>query len=318
MDLAFATARRAGADLVLANDPDADRCAVGVPCGDAYDNAGDNAGDNVGGIAGDGTGDGTDEDPARGPGGGQAGGQAGGWRMLRGDEVGALLGEAVAARAGRGVLATTIVSSSLLGAIAARHGLEHAETLTGFKWLARVPGLVLGYEEALGYCVDPGGVRDKDGITAALLIAELAAGAKAHGRTLTDLLDDIAATYGVYATSQYAVRVDRLSRITDAMARLRAEPPEVLGGLRVTAAEDLTAGSPGLPPADGLRYRLAGGETAADHARVVVRPSGTEPKLKAYLEVVVPTTDLPVERARELAAERLEALEEDLAGVLGM
>jgi phosphomannomutase len=278
MDLAFATARREGADIVLANDPDADRCAVGVP-----------------------------DDRA-----------AGGWRTLRGDEVGALLGEAAAARAEGGVLATTIVSSSLLGAIAGRHGLAYAETLTGFKWLGRVPGLSFAYEEALGYCVDPAGVRDKDGITAALLIAELAAGAKARGRTLLDLLDDIAAAYGVYATSQYSVRVDRLGLITDAMARLRAEPPEVLGGLRVVALDDLTAGTADLPPTDGLRYRLAGGETAADRARVIVRPSGTEPKLKAYLEVVVPTGELAVGRARELAAERLAAIEEDLADALGV
>ena len=181
----------------------------------------------------------------------------------------------------RGVFAASIVSSSLLRRIAAAHGLGYAETLTGFKWISRVEGLRYGYEEALGYCVDPDGVRDKDGVSAALLVAELAATLKSEGRQLTDLLDDLAREHGLHATDQLSARVDDLALIEDAMARLRAEPPTSLGGRAVELAEDLAAGSDALPPTDGLRYRLA------DGGRVVVRPSGTEPKLKAYLEVVV-------------------------------
>ncbi|MFE1322160.1 phospho-sugar mutase [Kitasatospora phosalacinea] len=272
MDLAFAAARAARPDLVIANDPDADRCAVAVP------------------------------DPAA----------DGGWRMLRGDEVGALLGAAVAAKGATGVFATTIVSSTLLGRIAAAAGLGYAETLTGFKWISRAEGIRYGYEEALGYCVDPDGVRDKDGITAALQIAELAAGLKRDGRTLTDLLDDLALAHGLHATDQLSVRVDDLSVISDAMAALRDKPPVELAGLAVTRADDLTAGSADLPPTDGLRYALAGPSVTS--ARVVVRPSGTEPKLKCYLEVVLPVptpADLPAARLRAQAL--LDALKQDFA-----
>ncbi|MGW0657759.1 phospho-sugar mutase [Streptodolium elevatio] len=280
MDLAFETAAAADADLVVANDPDADRCAVAVP------------------------------DPAA----------EGGWRMLRGDEVGALLGVELARRAARapgtGVLATTIVSSSLLGPVAAKHGLQYVETLTGFKWLARVPGLTFGFEEALGYCVDPEGVRDKDGVTAALAVAELAAAAKRDGRTLLDLLDGIAVEYGLHATDQYSVRVERLDLITEGMARLRATPPTSLGGLAVSQVDDLAAGSADLPPTDGLRYTLAGADDVAS-ARIVVRPSGTEPKLKSYLQVVVPVHS-QVSEARTVAAATLAALKRDLAAALGM
>lgn len=283
MDLAFETAAAAGADLVIANDPDADRCAVAVP------------------------------DPAA----------PQGWRMLRGDEVGALLGTEIARRAAaaapegrRGVLATTIVSSSLLGPVAATYGLDYVETLTGFKWLARVPGLTYAYEEALGYCVDPSGVRDKDGVTAALMVAELAAAAKGEGRTLLDLLDAIAVEYGLHATDQYSVRVEKLEQIADGMARLRATPPTSLGGLTVAHVDDLAAGSADLPPTDGLRYTLAGADDVAS-ARIVVRPSGTEPKLKGYLQVVVPVHG-QVGEARAVAAATLTALKKDLADALGM
>ncbi|WTW97134.1 phospho-sugar mutase [Streptomycetaceae bacterium NBC_01309] len=280
MDLAFETAAAADADLVVANDPDADRCAVAVP------------------------------DPAA----------EGGWRMLRGDEVGALLGVELARRAAEasatGVLATTIVSSSLLGPVAAKHGLDYVETLTGFKWLARVPGLTFAYEEALGYCVDPDGVRDKDGVTAALAVAELAAAAKRDGRTLLDLLDAVAVEYGLHATDQYSVRVERLDQIAEGMARLRATPPTSLGGLAVSRVDDLATGSADLPPTDGLRYTLAGADDVAS-ARIVVRPSGTEPKLKSYLQVVVPVHS-QVSEARTVAATTLAGLKRDLAAALGM
>ncbi|WP_406421645.1 phospho-sugar mutase [Streptomyces sp. NBC_00873] len=272
MNLAFATARRAHPDIVIANDPDADRCAVAVP--DASVD--------------------------------------GGWRMLRGDEVGALLAAHLVARGATGVFAESIVSSSLLGRIAEQAGNGYEETLTGFKWIARVDGLRYGYEEALGYCVDPDGVRDKDGITAALLVAELASVLKEQGRTLLDLLDDLAVEHGLHATDQLSVRVEDLSVIADAMRRLREAPPTALAGLAVTSAEDLSEGTEQLPPTDGLRYHLQG-------ARVIVRPSGTEPKLKCYLEVVVPvasTDELPAARAR--GAELLAGIKRDLAVAAGI
>ncbi|MBV6696567.1 phospho-sugar mutase [Kitasatospora aureofaciens] len=284
MDLAFRTAASVGPDIVIANDPDADRCAVAVPAnGNAV-----------------GSGNGTS-----------------GWRMLRGDEVGALLGSALVAKKAEGTFATTIVSATLLGRIAEAAGLGYAETLTGFKWIARAEGLRYGYEEALGYCVDPEGVRDKDGITAALLVAELAATLKKSGRTLSDLLDDLALEHGLHATDQLSVRVQDLSLIGAAMRRLREQPPTVLAGLTVTRADDLTAGSADLPPTDGLRYYLAG-ETVRS-ARIVVRPSGTEPKLKCYLEVVLPVgSAADLATTRERAAELLNAIKRDLAVAAGI
>uniref|UniRef100_A0AAU1ZYB4 Phospho-sugar mutase n=1 Tax=Streptomyces sp. NBC_00093 TaxID=2975649 RepID=A0AAU1ZYB4_9ACTN len=270
MDLAFAEARATNPDLIIANDPDADRCAAAVP------------------VPGD------------------------GWRMLRGDEVGALLATHLVRRGARGTFAESIVSSSLLGRIAEKANLPYEETLTGFKWIARVEGLRYGYEEALGYCVDPDGVRDKDGITAALLITELASELKEEGRTLLDLLDDIAVEHGLHATDQLSVRVEDLSVIADAMRRLRERPPTRLAGLAITKAEDLTKGTETLPPTDGLRYTL-------DGARVIVRPSGTEPKLKCYLEVVLPVpthTDLPAARAK--ATDLLETIKRDLSAAAGI
>ncbi len=286
MDLAFATARRHAADtgrrpdLVVANDPDADRCAVAVPDPDA----------------------------------------ASGWRMLRGDQVGALLATHLIHKHARGTFATTIVSSSLLSRIAGAAGLPYAETLTGFKWLARVDELRYGYEEALGYCVDPQGVRDKDGITAALLIAELAAELKQSGRTLTDLLDDLDTEYGVHATDQLSVRVEDLSLISSAMVRLRSQPPTALGGLTVSAIEDLTHGTDTLPPTDGLRYHLSGEpDTGVASGRVIVRPSGTEPKLKCYLEVVAPVTEpCGLTPARDRAATVLTHIKQDLHTASGL
>ncbi|MFF2131536.1 phospho-sugar mutase [Streptomyces olivochromogenes] len=269
MDLAFAKARESDPDLIIANDPDADRCAVAVR-------------------------DGAD------------------WRMLRGDEVGALLAQHLVNRGARGTFAESIVSSSLLGRIAEKAGLPYEETLTGFKWIARVEGLRYGYEEALGYCVDPDGVRDKDGITAALLITELASELKEAGRTLLDLLDDIAVAHGLHATDQLSVRVEDLSVIANAMGRLREQPPTELAGLSITRSEDLTKGTDTLPPTDGLRYTL-------DGARVIVRPSGTEPKLKCYLEVVVPAgshAELPAAHAK--AAELLAGIKRDLSAAAGI
>ncbi|MEO3775382.1 phospho-sugar mutase [Micromonospora sp. B11E3] len=268
VDLLVALAERTGADIAVANDPDADRCAVAV------------------------------RDAA-----------AGGWRMLRGDEVGVLLADHLMRRGVKGLYATTIVSSSLLPAMCAARGLPYDETLTGFKWIVRAGGgaepLVYGYEEALGYCVAPDHVRDKDGITAALTVAELAADLKARGRTLTDRLDELAAEFGVHHTDQLSVRVDDLRVIADAMARVRAATPTQLLGRPVTETRDL------LPGADVVILRTGA-------ARVVIRPSGTEPKLKAYLEVVEPVADGDVAAARTRAAAAVAALRAETAAALGL
>jgi len=269
MDLAMALAAEVDADIVVANDPDADRAAVAVPGGPH------------------------------------------GWRMLRGDEVGALLADFLLRTGTKGTYACSIVSSSLLGKMAAAHDQPYAETLTGFKWIGRLDGLVFGYEEALGYCVAPQLVKDKDGVSALIRIVELAALLKAGGQTLADRLDEIATTYGLHATDQLSVRVTDLSVIADAMARLRSTPPTTLGGLSVDQIHDLSLGSATLPPTDGLRYKLAEG------ARVIVRPSGTEPKIKCYLEVVIPVTD-SVDAARIAAVGRLDAIRTDLARAAGL
>jgi phosphomannomutase len=270
MDLALALARDRNVDLVVANDPDADRCAAAVP----------------------------------GP---------HGWRMLRGDEVGALLAHHLLSTGRTGTYACSIVSSTLLSRMAAAAGQPFAETLTGFKWISKVDGLVFGYEEALGYCVDPEHVKDKDGVSALLMLCELAAAEKAQGRTLVDVLDDLALAHGLHATDQLSLRVTDLARIGAAMERLRATPPTMLGGLRVEGVDDLAEGSAGLPATDGLRYRLT------DGARIIVRPSGTEPKLKCYLEVVVPVDPgAGVDAARISAAGRLDALRDGIMAAAGI
>ncbi len=268
MDAAIELAEQTSPDLVIANDPDADRCAVGIP----------------------------------GP---------GGWRMLRGDEVGALLGSHVLAGGVQSdspdaVFANSIVSSRMLAVMCRAAGVRHEETLTGFKWIGRVPGLRYGYEEALGYCADPVHVRDKDGVSAALLVAELAATLKAQGRSLADRLDDLAREHGVHATDSFSVRVEDLSLIDAIMARLRETPLTAAGGVPVATAHDLARGDGGLPPTEGLRYFLE------DDSRIIVRPSGTEPKLKIYLEVVEPVTDDDLRGARARAQGRLAGIRSDL------
>jgi len=251
IDLGLASAQQIDADLVIANDPDADRCAVAAIL-------------------------------------------EGHWRMLRGDELGVLLGEDALRRGVRGTYACSIVSSSLLSVIAAAYGQPFVHTLTGFKWIGRVPDLAYGYEEAIGYCVDPRAVPDKDGISALVLVLQLAAGLKAEGRSIADRLDEIARRYGVYETDQMSVRVADPAMITGAMARLRANPPAMLGG-QPAAVVDLAAGSVDLPPTDAVLIN-------AETSKVVVRPSGTEPKLKCYLEA-----HLPAARSVDLVAARAEA-----------
>jgi phosphomannomutase len=239
--------------------------------------------------------------------------------MLHGDVVGSLLGERVAAHRallrmapGSQVFANSIVSSRQLKAIAERHGHSHVNTLTGFKWISRVPGLVYGYEEAIGYCVDPAHVRDKDGISAGMLIAALVADLKAEGRTLSDAIDDLARDYGVYLTRQVAVRFADLAEIPATMARVLGNPPEMLAGSPVTSTDDMREGFAGLLPTSGLHL------ATASNARVIIRPSGTEPKVKAYLEVIKPVIDGDVASARAVAEDEMVALEEDVRRLLGV
>ncbi|MDR2453566.1 MAG: phospho-sugar mutase [Bifidobacteriaceae bacterium] len=277
IDLANALAERIGADLVIAQDPDADRCAVAV-----YD--------------------------PRAP-------QGGGWRRLTGDELGALLGEDLAkywaeapaaADGARPAVACSVVSSRLLGRIARAHLLRFERTLTGFKWIARTPGLVFGYEEAIGYCVRPDMVRDKDGITAGLAVARLAARAKLAGRSLIDLLDDLARRHGLHATAQVALRFRDSAELAGVMRSLRRAAPKRVGATPVSRITDLAAGWEGLAAADALIFSLA------DSARLIVRPSGTEPKVKCYLEVVEPVPPQAdfqtLTRLRAQAARRLALL----------
>ncbi|GLK17641.1 phosphomannomutase [Herbiconiux flava] len=267
LDLSFERAREVGADLVVANDPDADRLAIAVP------------------------------DPS----------STDGYRALTGNEVGMLLGwraaEAAAASGWAGdapALACSIVSSPALGAVARAHGLRFAETLTGFKWVSRTPGLVFGYEEALGYLVNPGTVRDKDGISAAIALLDLATQLAATGRTIADRLDEFSARFGHYGSAQISLRVTELSQIERVMQRLRADPPGDIGGLPVERIDDLAHGGDGVAPSDVLRLHL-------DGARVMVRPSGTEPKLKIYLDAWSDTGSVP--ERRDAVVELLQRLE---------
>jgi len=238
IDLALETARNFGADLVIANDPDADRCAAAV------------------------------NDPDQ------------GWRMLRGDELGALLGEYIASKSTGGILANSIVSSSILKKIAAHYSMEYRETLTGFKWLAKIRGLTFGYEEAIGYCVDSETVNDKDGISAALVLTQLTSELKSQGRTLLDLLNEIWIRHGYHGTEQISVRVSDVAQIETVLNSLRSNPPGNIAGFQVIAMDDLMKPKGALPPTDGLRFWLEG------DIRVIIRPSGTEAKMKCYLEVI--------------------------------
>ena len=278
IDLAAKLAEQVEADLVIANDPDADRCAAAI------------------------------YDPRR---------EA--WRMLHGDELGLLLATYVAThRQVEGTFANSIVSSRSLGALAAARGYASTQTLTGFKWIARAKNIAFGYEEAIGYCVLPNVVKDKDGISAALAIAELAALTKANGSSLVELLDELARELGLYLTSQLSIRVSNLDLIGQMMHTLRTAPPSTLAGSAVVEVRDLAEGSletTGLPPTNGMLL------LAEDNSRVIVRPSGTEPKLKAYLEVVSEVEqnasfhDLSAARAG--AAEKLENMKKELGELLG-
>jgi phosphomannomutase len=241
MDESLATAQDQQADLVLVNDPDADRLAVAFKKAD------------------------------------------GGYQQLTGDQLGLILGEEMASRASRegrtGSLACSIVSSSALSKVAEHYGFGFEQTLTGFKWVSRVPNLIFGYEEALGYCVDWGQVRDKDGLSAALIVADIASALANQGYTLGDQLDKLMQRYGYFATGQISIRVTDLTVISDLMKKLRTNPPAQIAGVAVVF-EDMKQGSSSLPATDALRFKLQDGRT------VIVRPSGTEPKLKCYLQAV--------------------------------
>ena len=263
MDLALATAERVRPDVIVANDPDADRCAIGVPTPD------------------------------------------GAYRMLSGDEVGYALGWWASRRdSSRSTLAQSLVSGGMLKAIADSSTLDYQQTLTGFKWIGRIPTLRFGYEEALGYCVDPETVRDKDGITAALAVVDLIAELKAESRSILDLLDDLAREHGLYATRQVSLRVADLSTIRTIMESLRAQPPATVDKRAVETTVDLQQGTD-LPATDGLVLTLAG------QGRIIVRPSGTEPKIKAYLQLVVEVGS-SIDNARETAERQLDDLADDV------
>lgn len=283
LDLSFRTASEAGVELILANDPDADRLAVAVPDG------------------------------------------ADGWRRLTGNEVGWLLGWRAAKRLRRegisvaavggdvatsvaGTLAASIVSSPALAEVARHYHVDYADTLTGFKYVSRVQNLVFGYEEALGYLVDPQKVRDKDGISAALEVLALFAELNAEGRTFEDLEHEFADTFGAFASIQMSIRVEDPSDITQIMAKLRDNPPTQLGEVAVEKIDDFTNGFGTFPPSDILRMHLA------DGSRVIVRPSGTEPKVKVYLDT---SSNQGTARERIAAAQQsVDTLEESVKELL--
>lgn len=278
LDLSYATARTAGVALVVANDPDADRLAIAIPdpaCDDGY-------------------------------------------RRLTGNEVGALLGWRAAELAGAdvtgdgapmGTLACSIVSTPALKAVADAYGLDFEDTLTGFKWVSRARGLIFGFEEALGYLVDPEVVRDKDGISATVAFLDLASALAADGLTIEDQLARFSERFGHYASDQISLRVTDLAEIDRIMERLRATPPAEIGGIAVRRIDDLKDGFDALPPSDVLRIWLE------DGSRVMVRPSGTEPKLKVYIDAS--SEQGTVSERRAAAESRVRELADGMRRILG-
>ena len=252
IDLALVTARAHNADLVIANDPDADRCAAAIKD------------------------------------------RNGQWRMLRGDELGVIFGEWIARSAPRGTFGNSIVSSSILKKISAHYGIDFREVLTGFKWLAKIEDLAFGYEEAIGYAVDSKTVNDKDGISAAIFLAQIATDLASQGKDLNDLLDEVWARHGFHGTEQISIRVSDMGAIAALLAGLRKNPPREIAGKDVESIDDLAAPTDGLPPTDGLRIWLAGG------VRIIIRPSGTEAKLKCYIEVITPDSNAAIEELNAL------------------
>jgi phosphomannomutase len=260
MDLAIEMAKKSDADLVIATDPDADRCAVAI------------------------------KDPKV------------GWRILHGDELGAVFAHVISEESDHGVFANTIVSSTIVKKIAQNRSIKFQETLTGFKWISKIQNLSFGYEEAIGYCVDPETVNDKDGISAAVFIAQIATDLARDGKTILGLLNEIWSLHGYHATEQISIRVNEISQVKDLLSSLRNNPPHQIAGRQVTLIEDLSKPTDGLPPTDGLRIWLEG------PIRVIIRPSGTEAKLKCYIEVI--------EKNEEIAQEILSQLRPSLKELL--
>ena len=278
LDIAISLAKKNSVDVLLANDPDADRFAAAVS------------------------------------------NSSGDWVTLRGDQIGSLLGWWLIERAKltgsnlSGTFANSIVSSMMLESIAKSAGLEYESTLTGFKWVSRVNNLTFGYEEALGYCVDPDNVSDKDGISAAAMFMEMLAHLKSQEKTIWRVLDELALAHGLHATDQVSVRVTSSDQVALTMAGIRNTPPTKFGGLQVSSIDDLALGLDGLPKTDAVIIHLAGNDQI-QKARVIVRPSGTEPKIKCYLEVVVRGEDLAI--AQQTADNELKSLAADARPLLG-
>jgi len=278
LDIAIALAKKNSVDVLLANDPDADRFAAAVS------------------------------------------NSSGDWVTLRGDQIGSLLGWWMIERVKltgsnlSGTFANSIVSSMMLESIAKSAGLEYESTLTGFKWVSRVNNLTFGYEEALGYCVDPDNVSDKDGISAAAMFMEMLAHLKSQEKTIWRVLDELALAHGLHATDQVSVRVTSSDQVALTMAGIRNTPPTKFGGLQVSSIDDLAIGLGGLPQTDAVIIHLAGNDQI-QKARVIVRPSGTEPKIKCYLEVVVRGEDLGI--AQQTADNELKSLAADARPLLG-
>ena len=278
LDIAISLAKKNSVDVLLANDPDADRFAAAAPTSD------------------------------------------GDWTTLRGDQIGSLIGWWIIERAKltgtqlSGTFANSIVSSMMLESIAKSAGLQYESTLTGFKWVSRVNNLAFGYEEALGYCVDPKNVSDKDGISAAAIFMEMLAHLKSHGKTLWQVLDELALSHGLHATDQVSVRVTSSDQVALTMAGIRNTPPTKFGSLQVSRIDDLAIGLGELPKTDAVIIHLAGNDQI-QKARVIVRPSGTEPKIKCYLEVVVRGDDLAI--AQQNADNELKSLAADAGQLLG-
>ena len=258
IDLSLAKAKSVGADLVIANDPDADRCAAAI------------------------------NDPKH------------GWRMLKGEELGILLGDWIA-RTNNGNYGNSIVSSSALSKICKHYGRNFQETLTGFKYLAQIPNLAFAYEEAIGYSVDSATVADKDGVSAAIALAQLAEELAANGQTLYDRLQEIWKLIGLHATEQISIRVENIKLVGTVLDKFRTNPPKEIAGFAVTSIEDLAKPTNDLPPTDGLRIWLG-------DIRIIVRPSGTEPKLKCYIEVISPSEEEATERLATLRGPLKELL----------
>jgi phosphomannomutase len=278
LDIAISLAKKNSVDVLLANDPDADRFAAAVS------------------------------------------NSSGDWVTLRGDQIGSLFGWWMIERVKltgsnlSGTFANSIVSSMMLESIAKSAGLEYESTLTGFKWVSRVNNLTFGYEEALGYCVDPDNVSDKDGISAAAMFMEMLAHLKSQERTIWRVLDELALAHGLHATDQVSVRVTSSDQVALTMAGIRNTPPTKFGGLQVSSIDDLAIGLGGLPKTDAVIIHLAENDQI-QKARVIVRPSGTEPKIKCYLEVVVRGEDLAI--AQQTADNELKSLAADARPLLG-